>query len=314
MVGKWKNKKVAIIMGGISREREISLKTGSAISEALKSRGYDVKDIDMTDGFALAFEIESLRPDVCLIALHGKYGEDGCIQGFLEMLKVPYTGSGVLGSSVGMDKIICTKVAEDLDIRCPERRVVDLEKQDKDEFVKNLDIGFPLIVKPSREGSTINVTIVDKASELSDAIEKAAQSDSMIVVEKYIKGAEVTVGVINGKILPVLEIAPKSGFYDFESKYTKGKTEYIVPARISDEVATKIQAWTEKIYNIIECDGIARADYIIDSNDEAYFLEINTIPGMTELSLVPKAAQNIGISFEDLCEQLLDGAGLKTRV
>jgi D-alanine-D-alanine ligase len=170
-----------------------------------------------------------------------------------------------------------------------------------------------VIVKPSREGSTINMTIVRKPEELAPALATAAGSDTRVLVEEFLEGREVTVGVLNGEVLPPLEIAPKSGFYDYASKYTKGATEYIVPARIGTGIARRLQEWTLAIYRAIDCDGTARADFIVASDDEAWFLEINTIPGMTELSLVPKAAAYIGLSFDDVCERLLQSARLKVQ-
>lgn len=311
MVGNWKGKKVAVLMGGVSKEREISLKTGVAIAAALLRRGYDVVSIDVGSGMELIEKIKSERPDVALIALHGKYGEDGCLQGMLEMIGLPYTGGGVLASAVAMDKVVCSAIARQLKIPCPSEALYNAANDDAERFAENPGLALPVIVKPSREGSTINMTIVKDRSELVPALKKASESDSKILVEQYISGKEITVGILNGRALPTLEIAPKSGFYDYTSKYTKGMTEYIVPARIDDDVAKRLKGWSEAIYKEIECDGTARADYIVAKNNEAYFLEINTIPGMTELSLVPKAAAHIGISFDDLCEQLLDGARLK---
>jgi D-alanine-D-alanine ligase len=309
----WKGKRVAVLMGGPSKEREISLRTGGAISKALKGRGYDVVDIDMNCGFGLADELRSKKVDVALIALHGKFGEDGCIQGMLEMLRIPYTGGGVLASAVGMDKVVCNVIASELGIPRPDGKAIDCSNEDVGAFIKALGIELPVIVKPSREGSTINVTIVNDGSGLKSAISKAMESDSKIVVEKYIKGKEVTVGLLNGRALTPLEIAPKSGFYDYESKYTKGKTEYIIPARVSEACAGRMRKWSEMIYRAIDCDGTARADFIVSPDEREYFLEINTIPGMTELSLVPKAAAYEGMSFEDLCEELLSGAALKVK-
>ncbi len=311
MAGKWKGKKIAVLMGGVSKEREISLRTGNAISEGLRRRGYDVVAIDVQGGDALVAALQDARPDAAVIALHGKFGEDGCVQGFLEMMRIPYTGGGVLASSVGMDKIVCKRLAEELGIPCPRDAVFDASKNSADGFVRELQMKMPVIVKPSREGSTINMTIVKEPSELAPALKTAAQSDNKILVEQYLPGREITVGIINGQTLPPLEIAPKSGFYDYKSKYTKGATEYIVPARIGAGMAEKLQRWTHKIYSAIDCDGTSRADFIVPSDDEAYFLEINTIPGMTELSLVPKAAAHIGITFDEICERLLDGAKLK---
>lgn len=314
MIGKWKGKKVAVLMGGVSKEREISLKTGTAILAGLARRGYACVAIDVGDGAALVARLQAEAADVAVVALHGKFGEDGCIQGFLEMLRVPYTGGGVMASAVGMDKVVCTRIARELGIPCPEAVVFDAAAGDRERFVQEMPLPFPVIVKPSREGSTINMTIVRAAAELSTAIVTACGSDTKIVVERYLEGKEVTVGVLNGRALPVLEIAPKSGFYDYTSKYTKGMTEYIVPARIDPPVAEELQRWSERIYREIDCEGTARCDYIVTPEGKGFFLEINTIPGMTELSLVPKAAVHVGLSFDDVCEELLEGARLKVNV
>lgn len=311
MSAKWKGKKVAVLMGGLSKEREISLRTGSAIVQGLKRKGYSVTEIDVKDGASLVETLTKEKPDVALIALHGRFGEDGCVQGLLEMMRVPYTGGGVLASSVGMDKVVCNRVARDLCIPCPEEVVFNAAKSLPENFAKELPLELPVIVKPSREGSTINMSIVKEAGELVPALKRATESDSKVIVQKYVPGKEVTVGLINGRALPVLEIAPKSGFYDYTSKYTKGMTEYIVPARIDEQVAKRLQAWSEMLACELECEGTARADFIVAPGSRVYFLEINTIPGMTELSLVPKAAAHVGINFDDVCEQLLEGARLK---
>lgn len=311
MTGRWKGKKVAILMGGVSKEREISLRTGAAIIQGLTCKGYECVSIDVGDGWQLVHRLEKERPDVALIALHGKFGEDGCIQGMLEMLRIPYTGGGVLASSVGMDKVVCNRIARNIGIPCPEELVIDASCMNLEKFAVDMKMPIPVIVKPSREGSTINMTIVKKSNELLPALKMALSSDLKIIVEQYIVGKEVTVGVLNGKALPPLEIAPKSGFYDYASKYTKGMTEYIVPARISDASTKRLKEESEMLYREIECDGTARCDFIVTPEDREYFLEINTIPGMTELSLVPKAAAHIGIGFDDVCEKLLDGAKLK---
>lgn len=314
MTNIWKGKKVAVLMGGVSKEREISLKTGTAILQGLSRRGYDCAAIDVGDGATLVARLREEAPDVAVIALHGKFGEDGCIQGFLEMLRVPYTGGGVLASAVAMDKVVCSRIARSLMIPCPEAVVFDAATGDPERFAATMPLSLPVIVKPSREGSTINMTIVRTAADLSPAIATATGSDTKVIVERYLAGKEVTVGLLNGKPLPALEIAPKSGFYDYASKYTKGMTEYIVPARIEASAAESLQRWSELIYREIDCEGTARCDYIVTPEGKGFFLEINTIPGMTELSLVPKAAAHIGMSFDDVCEELLEEARLKVSV
>lgn len=312
MADTWKKKRVGVLMGGTSKEREISLKTGTAVAGALVRRGYEVISLDL--GEDAYRQVEAADIAVAVIALHGKLGEDGCIQGMLEMMRIPYSGAGVLGSSVGMDKVVCNRVVRQLGVPVPDEVVFTKGEDDIERFTDSLLVDFPVIVKPSREGSTINVTIVDQPKDLAPAIEAAIQSDNKVLVEQYIKGIEVTVGLINGKALPTLEITPKSGFYDFTSKYTKGMTEYIVPARIDEDLRHRLERWSEQIYRAIECNGAARADYIVDGDGDAYFLEINTIPGMTELSLVPMAAAHIGMSFDDVAEAILESASLKVNV
>lgn len=309
---KWKTKKVGVLMGGVTKERDISIRTGSAISASLKRMGYNVVDIDV--GSDIVDRLKSEQVDVAFIALHGKFGEDGCIQGMLEMMRIPYTGGGVMGSSVGMDKVVCDMVAMQLGIPTPREMYFNISDESAESFVQRVAIPCPLIVKPSREGSTINMSIVHKIEELLPAINTAAASDSKIIVQQFIQGKEVTVGLLNGRALPPLEIAPKSGFYDYTSKYTKGATEYILPARISQKVSEKIQEWSVAVFDALDCSGTARCDYIVDDSDRAYFLEINTIPGMTELSLVPKAAAHIGINFDQLVEEILGTAALKVNV
>lgn len=309
MKEKWKGKKIGVLMGGVTKEREISLRTGAAISTSLKRMGYDAVDIDVGSDVVERIRAEAI--DVAFIALHGKFGEDGCIQGLLEMMRIPYTGGGVMGSSVGMDKVVCDMVAMQLGIPIPREECFNINDGPADMIAQRVTTSCPVIVKPSREGSTINMTIVRKPEDLQKAIEIAAKSDEKIIVQEFITGKEVTVGILNGKALPALEIAPKSGFYDYSSKYTKGATEYILPARISPKVAQKIQDWSVAVFDALDCSGTARCDYIVGDDDRAFFLEINTIPGMTELSLVPKAAAHIGIDFDHLVSEILNAASLK---
>jgi D-alanine-D-alanine ligase len=205
-------------------------------------------------------------------------------------------------------------VAKQLDIMLPREQVFHVQDGSEEEVLSQIELSYPLVVKPSREGSTINITIVEKPAELTKAIKTAIKSDDKVIIQEYIRGKEVTVGLVNGRVLPVLEIAPKSGFYDYTSKYTKGLTEYIVPARIAETCAQKLQKWSESIYQALDCSGAARCDYIVDEQSNAYFLEINTIPGMTELSLVPKAAAHIGIGFDELVEEILEEAALKIKL
>lgn len=311
-------------MGGFSREREISLKTGSAVLEALKRSGYNAAGIDCGADLMEVLGAENI--DVAFIALHGPYGEDGCIQGVLEWLRIPYTGSGVLASALAMDKAVLNHLGRDLGLHIPKEIVFDCRYETLPAFLKRLhqefglairqpkseNVGFPVIVKPSREGSSINASIVRELSNLETAMTQALQSDCKVLVQEFISGKEITVAVLNGKALPSIEIVPKSGFYNFQSKYTQGATDYLLPARVSKVCLEKLRDISENVFRAIDCKGVARVDFIVNPvAEEPYFLEINTIPGMTETSLVPKAAAHAGISFEALCETILEGAGLQ---
>lgn len=302
-----KKKKILLILGGLSAEREVSLKTGAAIGKALETLGHEVVKFDpKIDGYETLMKSAA---EVAFIALHGRYGEDGTIQGILESLKIPYTGSGILSSALCYDKVRTKIFLQHYGVTTPLFALYLASENSKD-FIENLKMKAPVIVKPNREGSTIGMTIVKKMEDLENALALAAKSGTEILVEDFIQGTEVTVGVLNGKALPVIEIAPKSGFYDYESKYTPGKTEYHVPARISVEMEAHLRDLSEKIFSWMGCRGCARMDYILAGDGQPYFLEVNTIPGMTETSLVPKAAKGAGIEFVDLCEEILQGATL----
>lgn len=312
-IRKQKHKKIGVLAGGISSEREISLKTGKNIFESLKRSGYDAVFIDMKEDF-----LDKARSiDIAFLALHGRYGEDGTVQGLLELLKIPYTGSGVLSSAVVLDKILSKKIflAEniptppftELDLRCS---LFDIDSLKRD-IIKNT--GYPLVVKPNSEGSTIGIRIIYNESQLEDGIRKAAEYDKKVLLEKYIKGRELTAGIIGLEpaVLPIIEIKPKSGFFDYESKYTSDLTEYIVPADIDIKTAENIMKISADCHRTMGCSGISRVDFILDSNNIPYVLEINTMPGMTSTSLVPMAADAAGISFDFLVEIILDSAKLK---
>ncbi|EKD41624.1 MAG: hypothetical protein ACD_73C00614G0001 [uncultured bacterium] len=297
-------------MGGVSKEREISLRTGTAISGAMERKGYKVLRLDVKDENFIK-TLLTTKVDAAFLALHGRYGEDGTIQGLLEWFKIPYTGSSVKASAICFDKVATKVFLSHAGMVTPAYRVFN-QGEDLKSFVANFDLHFPVIVKPNSEGSTIGISRVFEKGELEGALNEALQYDKVILVEQYIQGREVTVGVLEGQALPVIEVRPKGGFYDFASKYTKGATEYLVPAPLDVALTQKLQRLGEKAFQSLECQGAVRADFMINSNNEPYFLEVNTIPGMTETSLLPKAAQALGISFEDLCETILKGAALKS--
>ena len=312
-IRKQKHKKIGVLAGGISSEREISLKTGKNIFESLKRSEYDALFIDMKEDF-----MDKVRSiDIAFLALHGRYGEDGTVQGLLELLKIPYTGSGVLSSAVVLDKILSKKIFLSEDIPTPpfieldlNYSVLDIDSLKRDIIKKT---GYPLVVKPNSGGSTIGISTVYDESQLKDGILMAAEYDKKVLLEKYIKGRELTAGIIGLQtvMLPVIEIEPESGFFDFESKYTSDLTRYIVPADIDIKTAENIMEISVNCHRTLGCSGISRVDFILDSNNTPYVLEINTMPGMTSTSLVPKAANAAGISFDFLVEIILDSAKLK---
>jgi D-alanine-D-alanine ligase len=303
-----KKKKIGVMMGGLSREREISLKTGKAILKALTEKGYTACPIDVDQD--VAETLIKKKIECAFIALHGRFGEDGTIQGMLELMRIPYTGSGVLASALALHKIMAKKIFLCEKIPTPPFEVVQRQEIGKDPL-RNISLSLPLVVKPAREGSTIGISIVRTKEELVPALKEAGKYDEEILVEKFMKGKEITVGILEDIPLPVIEIVPKSGFYDYHSKYTKGETQYIIPARIPREKYLYAQEISLKAFQTLGCSGCARVDLMTDENDDSFVIDVNTMPGMTETSLLPKAANYVGIAFEDLVERILLGASLK---
>lgn len=306
---KLQQKRIGVLMGGPSAEREVSLNTGKAILTALTEKGYPVVAIDL-DPAHFVEQLRENRIDIVFNALHGLYGEDGKLQGALEMLGIPYTGSGVLASAMAMDKAISKRLFMTADIPTP--RYLLLKRSDGmgEEILQSVLEEFepPFVVKPSTQGSTIGLTIVQEAEELTAALEKAFSYDREVLVEEFIDGSELTVGILGAEepqALPIVEIVPYSGIYDYHAKYTKGATEYFVPARIDEETAKKTQDVALAAFALLGCRGVARVDVRLDPSNHPFVLEVNTIPGMTATSLVPKAAAAAGISFPDLCERIL---------
>jgi len=304
-----KPQKVAVLMGGRSSEREISIKTGKQISQALRGEGYEVKEIDPAG--ALVKDLKDFQPDVVFIALHGKYGEDGTIQGLLELLGFPYTGPGVLSSALCMDKVIAKKVMCYEGIPTPSFQVIT--EQLDDGAMENLikELGLPLVVKPSKQGSAIGVSIVRKTGELEKALTEALKYDQAVLVEEYIDGTELTAAVLgtkNPRVLPLIEIVSETEFYDFTAKYSPGMSHHIIPARISPEAARKVEELALRTYRAMDCRQLSRVDFMLNSEGEPFVLETNTIPGMTETSLFPESAKAAGISFTELVSLLADEA------
>jgi D-alanine-D-alanine ligase len=297
--------KVAVLMGGPSSEREISLLSGNAVLAALKSKGVDAHAFDPSerslfelkrDGFARVF-----------IALHGRFGEDGTVQGALEVLGVPYTGSGVMASALAMDKWRTKLVWLASAIPTPRYRIVDARS---DWWSVVAELGLPLIVKPAREGSTIGITRVDGVDhgELAAAYEVAAGHDALVIVEEFITGTELTVGILDDRALPLIRIEAPGGNYDYHNKYFSDDTRYYCPSGIDAAAERTIQAQSLEAFRLIGCAGWGRLDLILQPDGRWSFLEVNTSPGMTGHSLVPMAAKQAGMGFPDLCVAILRGA------
>ena len=293
------------MLGGLSAEREISLKTGNASVRALQQLGYNVIAIDVTKN--LPEQLQDAGIEIAFIALHGRFGEDGRVQGLLEMLQLPYTGSGVLASSVAIDKVMTKQFLLYHELPTPGFDFMRPGDSSADLFQRSKYL--PLVVKPSREGSTIGITIAKKREDLLEGIDLAAGLDGTVLVEDFIDGIELTVSVLNGEALPVIQIVPKSGFYDYQAKYNSGDTEYLLPAPIDAKSYELVQQAAVKACRILGCRGAARVDFMF-RDGEFFCIEINTIPGMTETSLLPKAAQAAGINFQQLVEMILLDADL----
>ncbi|MGQ9507796.1 MAG: D-alanine--D-alanine ligase [Thermodesulfobacteriota bacterium] len=302
-----KKSKIGVLMGGLSREREISLKTGKAILKALIEKGYQACGIDV--GYDLADKLLKENIEIAFIALHGRYGEDGTIQGMLELMRIPYTGSGVLSSALALHKIMAKKIFFIEGIPTPSFE--GFRREEVEKKAKECSIPLPFVVKPAREGSTIGVSIVRKAEEILPALKEAGKYDEEILIEAFVEGKEITVGILHEIPLPIIEISPKRGFYDYYSKYTKGETEYIIPAPLSREKYLYAQEIGLKAFRALGCSDFARVDLMTDREGNPFVIDVNTMPGMTETSLLPKAAAYAGISFEDLVEKILLGASLK---
>ncbi|SEA22740.1 D-alanine--D-alanine ligase [Desulfuromusa kysingii] len=295
-----KTKKIGVLLGGLSAEREISLKTGNASLSALQQLGYDVVAIDVNKG--LPQQLLQAGIEVAFIALHGRFGEDGRVQGLLEMMQIPYTGSGVMASSIAIDKVMTKQIFSYHQLPTPRFDFMRPGDSTKDLLLRCQDL--PVVVKPSREGSTIGITIVKNQTELAAGIQRAADLDGTVLVEEYIDGIELTVSVLNGEAFPVIQIVPRSGFYDYQSKYTTGATKYLIPAPISPALYKLVQQAAVKACHVLGCRGAARVDFMC-REDDFQCIEVNTIPGMTATSLLPQAAKVAGIDFPQLVEMIL---------
>lgn len=297
---------IGVLMGGPSSEREISLRSGKAVARALKENGHDVLEIDCVGDVKDTLAKSGI--DKAFIALHGRFGEDGTVQAMLEELSIPYTGSGPLSSYLALDKIASRMIFEKQGLRVPKCEVIG--RNDPPRMPYHVEL--PVVVKPNSEGSSIGLSVVRKESEFGAALELARKYDSNVLIEAYIEGRELTVGILGDGALPVIEIKPKKGLFDYEAKYTKGMTEYVVPAELPIDIAKSAQRDAVLVHHALSLSSLSRVDMILRGGT-IYILEVNTIPGMTETSLLPKAAAVVGINFNNMCERLIQTSSLKMK-
>ena len=289
--------KIGVLMGGDSEERIVSLSTGNEVLKALKKLGYDAEKILIKDDYK-KFLVKFLEQDLVFNALHGGKGEDGKIQQWMDNNRIKYTGSGATSSALCMDKARSKDFAKIMGVRTPRWQILS-------SLNEKIKLQFPFVVKPNNQGSTFGLTVVSNKKELPLAIKTASQYGEDVIAEEYIKGREVTVPILGELVFPILEIVPSHDLYDFECKYTPGMTKYVCPAKLDDGIASLIQENTQLLFNEFGCDVYARIDYLIDENGIPYFLEINTLPGMTPTSLFPKSLASVGMSFESLISKIV---------
>ncbi len=299
------SQRVGVIMGGPSAEREVSLNSGRGVLAALLSRGHDAVAVDWTGaGHDLWRALTDERVQVAFIALHGTFGEDGCVQGLLECCGIPYTGSGVLSSALAMDKVATRRIFDHEGIESPRwckyHGAADVAR-----------IGFPLVVKPSREGSSVGISIVHGPGELDAALEIASNLHGEVLLEEYVKGREIQVAVLSGEALGEVEVRPATEFYDYAAKYQRNDTQYLVPAPITAAERHLVLDLGRRAHAALQCDGATRTDLILSPTGRAVCLEVNTLPGLTEKSLLPKIAAQKNIDYPTLVERILLSASLK---
>lgn len=300
------SQKIALIQGGISSEREVSKKTGEAFANALDQLGYEYEIVDAKED--LPKVLCDLRPAKVLNALHGKWAEDGVVQGICEYLKIPYSGCGVMASAIGMDKSICKQIWERNGIQTAMGYVLDTHEVNLESV--EAEINAPLVVKPARDGSSVGISICETLETWKEALKLGSKYDRYLIVESFIAGDEVAVGVLGEKALTPIEIVPRDGYYDYTNKYTSGMTDYFLPPRFSEDVINELKQIALKAHNCIGARSYSRVDFRVRDKKDIFILEINTLPGCTETSLVPKTAAHDGIPFTEFVKQLVDTARL----
>ena len=308
-----KNDKIVVVMGGTSTEAAISRQTGTAILNALKSKNYNAVGMELHPQ-TFAEEIKKADPAIVFNALHGKFGEDGLIQGTLDMLGIPYTGSGVLAAAITMDKVASKRVFVAEGISTPRSHTYHAFEAKRDLAAEiEKAFGLPVVVKAASQGSSIGVYIVEKHEDLKKSLDEAFTYNDEVLVEQFIEGRELTVAVWGDEekkqAFPIIEITTESGRYDYDSKYTKGASHHIIPMPVSAEKTKEIQDLAVKTFTACGCKGVARVDMMLGKDETPYVIEVNSVPGMTELSLVPDAGRAMGIEFPELCEKILEMAG-----
>jgi D-alanine-D-alanine ligase len=303
--------KLAVLRGGRSAEREVSLRSGAQVEGALRRVGHEVTGVDLDattwdalrdGGFACVFN-----------ALHGRLGEDGAVQGMLELLGIPYTGSGILASALCMDKARANSVMAGAGLHIPDYEELEIKEGVAADVVERLvsRFGLPIVVKPVREGSTIGLTIASDADACASGLQLAARYDRRVLVQRFVAGTEITVGVLatpEVQVLPTLEIVSDNPTYDYDAKYTAGKSHHIIPARIEERARATSADAAGRAFELLGCAGMARVDIIVDAKSTPWILEVNTVPGLTELSLLPDAARAAGVTFDQMCQRLVDHA------
>jgi D-alanine-D-alanine ligase len=304
------SKRVGVLMGGWSAERDVSLRTGEGVAAALEARGHDVVPLVWERrGPGVDELVRGADVDAVFLALHGRGGEDGCAQGMLELLGVPYTGSGVLASALAMDKLKAKEMFRLHNVPTPPYYVATRAELDDLEEVHG-SFGFPVVVKPRREGSSVGLAKAESLAQLAGAIDAALAFDEHALVERFVRAMEVHVGMVEGRVLGAIEVVPRKGLYDYQAKYTAGETEYVCPPRLPATRLRGVMNLAERAARALDCTGACRVDVLVTEGENEYVLEVNTLPGMTPTSLLPKIAASAGMDYGALCEAILDGARL----
>jgi D-alanine-D-alanine ligase len=310
MAHPFAGKRVAVVMGGLSAEREVSLNTGAGVLAALLEKGWDAVAIDWQEGTSLARLLETSGAAVVWNALHGTYGEDGAVQGLCACLQIACTGSGILSSALAMDKVMSKRIFESNGVPTPRWRLLphDGPADGSDAIEALADFPIPCVVKPANEGSSVGVSIVEDRAALPAATAAAREFHGAVIAEDYIAGTEVFVGILDGRVLGSVEVRPATKFYDYEAKYKRTDTKYLVPPELPADVIEHVESLALAAYNALGCSGHSRPDLRIAPNGDAFVLEVNTLPGMTKTSLLPKIAKSVGMDYATLCEQILASA------